>query len=75
MNWKKWRRTDYQSQDFACDTSVLRLSLLFLVIMLFSYKLVVSTLIAIASASNVIELTPANFDSLIGKGKPALVEL
>ncbi len=26
-------------------------------------------------ASNVIELTPDNFDEFIGKGKPALVEL
>ena len=26
-------------------------------------------------ASNVIELTPANFDSVVGQGKPALVEL
>jgi len=31
-------------------------------------------LVATASASNVIDLTPANFDSIIGKGKPALVE-
>ncbi len=26
-------------------------------------------------ASNVIDLTPDNFDSVIGQGKPALVEL
>lgn len=41
--------------------------------MLFSYTLVFSIL-ATASASNVLELTPDNFDSVIGKGKPALVE-
>lgn len=28
-----------------------------------------------ALASNVIDLTPENFDSVIGQGKPALVEL
>ena len=28
-----------------------------------------------ALASNVLELTPDNFDSIIGQGKPALVEL
>ena len=43
--------------------------------MLFSYTLVFSALIAAASASNVIDLTPDNFDQIIGKGKPALVEL
>ncbi|KAF8627025.1 hypothetical protein AX15_004605 [Amanita polypyramis BW_CC] len=32
------------------------------------------TVAAIASASNVLELNPSNFDSIIGKGKPALVE-
>jgi protein disulfide-isomerase A6 len=26
-------------------------------------------------ASNVIDLTPSNFDSVVGQGKPALVEL
>lgn len=26
-------------------------------------------------ASNVVELTPANFDAVVGQGKPALVEL
>lgn len=30
---------------------------------------------AVASASNVLELTPDNFDDVVGKGKPALVEL
>ena len=28
-----------------------------------------------ALASNVLELTPDNFDTIIGQGKPALVEL
>lgn len=43
--------------------------------MLFSYVFAFSALVATASASNVIDLTPENFDSIIGKGKPALVEL
>ncbi|KAJ8692387.1 hypothetical protein PTI98_009705 [Pleurotus ostreatus] len=30
---------------------------------------------AAAAASNVIDLTPANFDEVVGQGKPALVEL
>ena len=30
---------------------------------------------AVVSASNVLELTPDNFDEVVGKGKPALVEL
>lgn len=30
---------------------------------------------ALVSASNVLELTPDNFDDVVGKGKPALVEL
>ena len=61
--------------DFITDTyySLTRLS--FLSIMLLSYTLVFSALVATASASNVIDLTPDNFDSIIGKGKPALVEL
>ncbi|KAF4614116.1 hypothetical protein D9613_007821 [Agrocybe pediades] len=42
--------------------------------MLFSFSFVVSALIAGASASNVIDLDPSNFDSVVGKGKPALVE-
>ena len=28
-----------------------------------------------ALASNVIDLTPENFDTIVGQGKPALVEL
>jgi hypothetical protein len=43
--------------------------------MLFSFSVFVSALIAGASASNVLELTPDNFDSIVGQGKPALVEL
>lgn len=42
--------------------------------MKFSYFFA-ALLIGGASASNVIELTPENFDSVIGKGTPALVEL
>jgi len=47
----------------------------FLSIMLFSFSFVLSALIAGASASNVLDLDPSNFDSVVGKGKPALVEL
>lgn len=44
--------------------------------MLFSLSsLVLTLLITSVSASNVVELNPDNFDELIGKGKPALVEL
>ncbi|KAG2017731.1 disulfide isomerase [Coprinopsis cinerea AmutBmut pab1-1] len=39
-----------------------------------SVSLFVSALVAAVAASNVVELTPENFDSVIGKGKPALVE-
>jgi len=42
--------------------------------MRFSFSFVASVLIAGVSASNVLELTPDNFDSVIGKGKPGLVE-
>lgn len=42
--------------------------------MLFSIPFL-AALIASATASNVIELTSADFDSVIGKGKPGLVEL
>ena len=31
--------------------------------------------VAAVSASNVVDLDPSNFDSIIGQGKPALVEL
>lgn len=41
--------------------------------MLFSLS-VVSALFAGATASNVLDLTPDNFDTVIGKGKPGLVE-
>jgi len=42
--------------------------------MLFSLPFL-AALFAGASASNVLDLTPDNFDSVIGKGKPGLVEL
>ena len=61
--------------DFITDTYYSLTRLLFLSTMLLSYTLVFSALVATASASNVIDLTPDNFDSIIGKGKPALVEL
>lgn len=31
--------------------------------------------VAAVGASNVLELTPSNFDTIIGQGKPGLVEL
>lgn len=37
--------------------------------------LFVSSFIAVVSASNVLDLTPDNFDEIVGHGKPALVEL
>jgi len=43
--------------------------------MFFSLSLFLSVLVAGASASNVLDLGPDNFDSVVGKGKPALVEL
>jgi len=43
--------------------------------MRFSLSFLASVLIVGVSASNVVELTPDNFSSIIGKGKPALVEL
>ncbi|KAH6913118.1 disulfide-isomerase, partial [Coprinopsis sp. MPI-PUGE-AT-0042] len=39
-----------------------------------SVALLVGALASLVAASNVVELTPDNFDSVIGKGKPALVE-
>jgi protein disulfide-isomerase A6 len=39
------------------------------------FALFSAALIAAASASNVIDLTPENFDEVVGKGKPALVEV
>ena len=43
---------------------------------MFARLSVLATLfVAAVSASNVIELNPDNFDSIIGQGKPALVEL
>ena len=47
-----------------------------LTITMFARLSVLATLfVAAVSASNVIELNPDNFDSIIGQGKPALVEL
>ena len=40
-----------------------------------TFVFLVGALASLAAASNVIDLTPDNFDSVIGKGKPALVEL
>lgn len=40
-----------------------------------SFSLFAAALLAGVQASNVIDLVPDNFDSLIGKGKPGLVEL
>lgn len=34
---------------------------------------VLSVFNGVVTASNVIELTPANFDEIVGSGKPALV--
>jgi len=35
----------------------------------------IASLASLAAASNVIEATSKTFDSIVGKGKPALVEL
>ncbi len=43
--------------------------------MLLSISVFVSALLASASASNVLDLVPGNFDSIVGQGTPALVEL
>jgi protein disulfide-isomerase A6 len=43
--------------------------------MRFSLSLFAATLLASASASNVLDLGPDNFDKIIGKGKAGLVEL
>ena len=44
--------------------------------MRFSFTLVAAIVsLGGAWASNVLELTPDNFDSVVGQGKPALVEL
>lgn len=44
--------------------------------MKFTFSLfAVAASLATALASNVVELNPDNFDSIIGQGKPALVEL
>jgi hypothetical protein len=40
-----------------------------------SFTITSSFFIAVVSASNVLDLTPENFDKVVGQGKPALVEL
>jgi protein disulfide-isomerase A6 len=42
---------------------------------LISLSLFATALFAGVQASNVIDLTPENFDKVVGKGKPGLVEL
>ncbi|KAF5359143.1 hypothetical protein D9756_003414 [Leucocoprinus leucothites] len=39
-----------------------------------SFAIVSSFFIAVVTASNVVDLTPDNFDQFVGQGKPALVE-
>ncbi|KAF7336633.1 Disulfide isomerase [Mycena venus] len=39
-----------------------------------STSLFAAALLAVVGASNVLELTPSNFDTIIGQGKPGLVE-
>lgn len=43
--------------------------------MRFSASLFAAAIIAVVGASNVLDLTPDNFDTVIGQGKPGLVEL
>jgi protein disulfide-isomerase A6 len=43
--------------------------------MRFSFTIFTAALIAVTSASNVIDLTPENWDEVVGVGKPGLVEL
>jgi protein disulfide-isomerase A6 len=40
-----------------------------------SFSLFSAALLAVASASNVIDLTPENWDEIVNSGKPGLVEL
>jgi protein disulfide-isomerase A6 len=40
-----------------------------------SFSLFAAALLAGVQASNVLDLVPGNFDTVIGKGKPGLVEL
>ena len=42
--------------------------------MRFSASFILAAALAVVKASNVIDLTPDNFDQIVGKGKPALVE-
>lgn len=43
--------------------------------MKFSLSLIAAALFAGVQASNVLDLVPDNFDTVIGQGKPGLVEL
>jgi hypothetical protein len=40
-----------------------------------SYVACILSVLKSVAASNVIDLTPANFDDIVGSGKPALVQL
>lgn len=42
-------------------------------IQVFSFLACVSSVLNLVAASNVVDLTPANFDEIVGSGKPALV--
>ena len=42
-------------------------------IQIFSFLACVSSVLNLVAASNVIDLTPANFDEIVGAGRPALV--
>jgi len=42
-------------------------------IQVLSFLASVSSVLNLVAASNVIDLTPANFDEIVGSGKPALV--
>jgi len=43
--------------------------------MIISFSFIAAAILTGVGASNVIDLTPDNFDNVIGKGKPGLVEL
>jgi hypothetical protein len=68
----KGRRTD---QSPAKPSSDQTRTPLFSATMRLSFSLFTAALLAGVHASNVIDLVPDNFDKLIGKGTPALVEL
>jgi hypothetical protein len=42
-------------------------------VQIFSFLVYLSSVLNLVAASNVIDLTPANFDEIVGSGKPALV--